>query len=253
MMLTTEEVLMELQAGEPLSLVRIGDGEGIVLNSMSGIQELDLANQAVLHRQMGYYPVYNDIKAIRNNLITTYAEADIIGIPAHKQKTSSHWGSVTKILDENVPFKKTDKFCSIDVHYDFLNAGYYDLLIKGMETLNYISCRNLDYKFIYRWHLKQCNSFITAPESKFTSGYKGPVHYPDQFNKIYRWMDVCCPEGKLLLVGAGVIGKIYCNWWRDRGGVAFDIGSVFDEWAGFETRGKGRGLDKINDDLTFKL
>ena len=36
------------------------------------------------------------------------------------------------------------------------------------------------------------------------------------------WMDVMQQQapGSLLLVGAGVIGKIYCNWWKDRGGVA---------------------------------
>ena len=241
-MLTTAEVLFELQANKPISLIRIGDGESIVLNSDNGIKELDLCNEAVMRRQMGYYPTYNDIKAIRANLIEAYTNADIIGIPAHKQKTNSHWGAVKTILDENVP-NHTDKLCSIDVHYDFLNADYFDTLIKGREKLNYISCRDLDLKFMYRWHLKTVNKFLIAPESKFTSGYTGPVHYPDQFNKVQRWMDVVHPEGELLLVGAGVIGKIYCNWWRDRGGVAFDIGSAFDEWAGKVTRGPQRGLD----------
>jgi len=251
-MLTASEVLSELQLNNPISIIRIGDGESIVLNSMAGIQELDLANKAVLHRQMGYYPSFNDIKAIRDNLISAYEGCDIIGIPAHKQKTNSHWGNVYKILQANVP-NHTDNLCSIDIHYDFLNAGYFDTLIDNREKLNYISCRNLDLKFMFRWHLQCVNSFIIAPEAKFTSGYTGPVHYPDQFNRVQRWMDVVKPEGQLLLVGAGVIGKIYCNWWRDRGGIAFDIGSIFDEWAGFITRGKDRGLDKVDNDSIYKL
>lgn len=251
-MLSTDEVLIKLREGNPISLIRCGDGEGIVLNSMTGIKELDLCNDSVIRRQVGYQMAYNDIKAIRANLINAYNNADIIGIPNHKQKTNSHWGAVTKVLDENVP-EHTENLCSIDIHYDFLNAGYFDTLIDGREKLNYISCRNLDLKFMFRWHLQCVNSFIIAPEAKFTSGYTGPVHYPDQFNKVQRWMDVVHPEGELLLVGAGVIGKIYCNWWRDRGGIAFDIGSIFDEWFGAVTRGKDRDLDKINNDSIYKL
>ncbi len=85
------------------------------------------------------------------------------------------------------------------------------------------------------------------------SGYEGDRHYPTQFNRIPRWMDVQAENypGSLLLVGAGVIGKIYCNWWRDRGGVAFDVGGCMDCWAGKLTRGPERGLDK--EDLTYKL
>lgn len=250
--LTTESVLKRLQSGHPVSLIRCGDGEGIVLNSQAGIQELDKCNQAVMRRQMGYYPSYMDIKAIRNNLIDAYSHADIIGMPMHKQKTNSNWTDVYRILDENVPVHTQD-ICSIDVHYDFLTAGYFDKLITGQHTLNYISCRNLDSQFMQHWDLTVCNGFWIAPEAKFTSGYEGDVHYPTQFNKVQRWMDVVKADLRILLVGAGVIGKIYCNWWRDRGGIAFDIGSVFDEWAGLVTRGDGKGLDVINSDTRFKL
>ena len=97
------------------------------------------------------------------------------------------------------------------------------------------------------------NKYTIAPEAKFTSGYEGPLHYPEQFNRIHRWMTVQLENfpGSLLLVGAGVIGKIYCNWMRDRGGVAFDIGAVMDLWAGFSTRGPNRGLN-VKDE-SYKL
>ena len=245
--LTTDDVLKRLQEGRPLSLVRVGDGEFIVLNSMAGISELELCNNAVMRRQMGYFPSYNDIKDIRANLISAYENADIIGIPMHKQETNSHWTKIYDYLDKYAPNRKTSvQYCSIDVAYEFLPLFYYDELMKGKNILNYISCRDLDEQFTKRWNLKQCNKFQIAPEAKFTSGYTGPVHYPDQYNKVQRWMDVVNPKGsenKILFVGAGVIGKIYCNWWRDRGGIAFDIGAAFDEFAGLVTRGPDRGLD----------
>jgi UDP-N-acetyl-D-mannosaminuronic acid transferase (WecB/TagA/CpsF family) len=87
------------------------------------------------------------------------------------------------------------------------------------------------------------------------SGYEGDEHFPTQFNRIPRWMTVQLENfpGSLLLVGAGVVGKIYCNWWRDLGGVAFDVGGCMDIFAGKVTRGPDRGLDKDDPNPIHKL
>lgn len=252
MILTAKDIYSRLTGGKPLSIVRIGDGEGIVLNATKDLAAFTLCNDAVLKRQMGYYPPMDQVYQIRENLIEAYRGADIIGIPMHKQATSNHWGKVKQILDENV-LHHTSEYCSIDVHYDFLNDGLFATLLQNLNVLNYISCRDLDVQFSERFNIRTVNKYLIAPEAKFTSGYDGEAHYPVQFNKVQRWMEVVRPEGRLLLVGAGVIGKIYCNWWRDRGGVAFDIGSIFDEWYGKATRGPERGLDKDNSDKTHKL
>lgn len=246
------DILNKLMHKEPVSIIRIGDGEGLVLNSLSSITAMQNCNERVMRRQMGYYPTLKDIEAIRDNLIDAYSHADIIGIPMHIQKTNSDWQDVVNILNANVPVH-TERYCSTDIAYDMLNAGYFVDLLLNRPVLNYISCRNLDHEFKAHFNIQVVNKYQVAPEAKFVSGYDGDVHYPTQFNRVQRWMDVVGAEGNLLLVGAGVIGKIYCNWWRDRGGVAFDIGSVFDTWSGKVTRGPNRGLDKDDDDLTHKL
>jgi hypothetical protein len=64
-------------------------------------------------------------------------------------------------------------------------------------------------------------------------------------------MSKCRIDGNICLVGAGFIGKIYVNWFKERGGVAMDIGAVMDLWAGKATRGPLRGTDAEN--LTYKL
>ena len=56
-------------------------------------------------------------------------------------------------------------------------------------------------------------------------------HFPDGFEELRETLHVPYP-GALFLVGAGVFGKIYCHWIKQRGGVAVDIGSIFDSWAG---------------------
>lgn len=252
-MLTKEQVLERLLQPEPVSIVRCGDGEKIVLNSLSSVNALELCSQAVMHRQLGYHPSVNDIKEVRQNLIDAYTNADIIGIPNHKQKTDRHWGEVLAVLKHNAPDNK-GAYCDIDVAYHLLDSGY-DELLQGRKVLNYISCRNLDDGFKRKWGIEVVNKYTLQPEMKFTSGYEGDPHYPTQFNRVPRWMDVVAKDwpGSLLLVGAGVIGKVYCNWWRDRGGIAFDFGGVADIFAGKVTRGPGRGLDVDDTDTKYKL
>ena len=250
MILTRSEVIERLLENTPVSIVRYGDGESIILNALSSVQAMDLASNAVLRRQMGYDPTIEQLKAIRVNLIEAYSHCDVIGLPMHKHKTDKHWRAAAGVLKENVP-GCTEITCDIDVAYQMLQDDSYNKLLQNRRVLNYISCRDLDAGFHEKWNIRTVNKLLIAPEAKFTSGYEGEVHYPNQFNKVQRWMDVVGAEGNLLFVGAGVIGKIYCNWWRDRGGIAMDVGGVMDCWAGKVTRGPERGLDK--EDLTYKL
>jgi hypothetical protein len=254
-MLTNEQVLEKLLEGKPISVIRCGDGESIMLNALSSVSALQLANTAVLNRQLGYSPSLTDIEAIRLNLIEAYKNCDIVGLPNHKQKTDSHWAKVLTVLLDNVKRDPQADFCDIDIAYHWLSDGSYDKLLQNRKVLNYISCRDLDDGFRRKWNIHTVNQYLIAPEAKFVSGYEGDPHYPTQFNRIHRWMTVQGENfpGSLLLVGAGVIGKIYCNWWRDMGGVAFDFGGVADIFAGKITRGPNRGLDVDDPDTKNKL
>jgi len=44
------------------------------------------------------------------------------------------------------------------------------------------------------------------------------------------------PRGRLVLVGAGYLGKWLVDVARAEGGIALDVGSVFDYWLGLTTR-----------------
>lgn len=238
-MISAEVIYRILCDKDPVSIVRCGDGEKIVLDGFKSAGKFN----SVLKRQLGFSPPIDQAEDIRRNLIEAINGCDILGVPKHKNldTLSSDWQDVEKTI--NIYCTPPEKRCSLDVHYDFLEGGFFNKLIPNQEHLAYISCRDLDNAF-RKMGVKYPCIYQIAPEAKFTS-YQGAPHYPDQFNKVERWMDKVGAEGKILLVGAGFIGKIYCNWWRDRGGKAFDIGSVFDEWAGMVTRGPGRELDKF--------
>jgi hypothetical protein len=249
-MLTIDDIFNVLTSNKPVSIIRAGDGEKIVLDSNIGLPEYQLCVKSVMERQMGYEPTMGDVNKIRENLISAYAGADIVGLPAHKNLAdlNTHWKGVEKTVK---PLCTTDKFTSTDVGYDMVYNGMMDMWLKGKKTIIYIGCRDIDEGLKRRYGVNTVNSFIIAPEAKFTSGYEGERHYPEMFSKIEWWLDAAKCDGNPCLVGAGVIGKIYCNWMRDRGGVAFDIGAVMDLWAGYSTRGPNRGLDVI--DNIYKL
>ena len=152
---------------------------------------------------------------------------------------------------EGYPEMKKVKFASVDVGYNMIytssqvqETNHFKELLSGIDTLNYVSCRNLDEQFKRVYRVKNVNSFIIAPEPKFTSGYSGEPHYPDQFLKIKEWIKTIPCKGNLCLVGGGVISKIYNKWFKEQGGISLDLGAVFDLWAGYATRGADRGLDK---------
>lgn len=250
MILNADDILNVLQVGRPVSIIRAGDGEQIVLNSGNDISSYRTCIDNVMKRQMGYEPTMGEVDAIRTNLIKSYQGADIVGIPAQKNLAdlNKHWRSVEETVK---PYCTTNKFTSTDVAYDMLYNGMLDKWLMNKKRIVYIGCRDIDQGIKDRYGSLIVSSFIIAPESKFTSGYEGKKHYPEQFNEMEWWLNAAPCDGNPCLVGAGVIGKIYCNWMRDRGGIAFDIGAVMDLWAGFSTRGPTRGLDVI--DETYKL
>ena len=42
--------------------------------------------------------------------------------------------------------------------------------------------------------------------------------------------------GMLYLVGGGLYGKLYCQLIKAQGGIALDLGSLFDAWLGIPSR-----------------
>lgn len=232
---------------QPVSVVRCGDGEAIILNGFKDQSKLEW----VFKRQLGYMPEREQIESIRQNLIRAYKYADYIGMPENKREgLNEYWYKCKDILEKSVDLSRK-KITSVDFHNDWLTAGYFDRLLSGVKDLCYISCRNLDEAFKRKYRIKNIHSFHIAPEMKFTPDYKGPQHFPDQFNQIEKWMDSIPAAGTLCLVGAGVVGKVYNSWFKARGGVALDVGNVFDLFAGLSTRGKTRGVGIKNE--TYKL
>lgn len=221
-----------IDKNEPCSLIRIGDGESRVLQGNK---------EYVYKRQFGYVPEEN---IIIPSLQEAYANADIVGVPTERHKSlSDYWAKAESFIKGN-PLK-----CSIDIHLEFLKADLYSPLINESKVF-YISGRDLNGK-IESYFNCDVESFTVTPEILFEENKNQPRHYPEQFFEVMSWIHSINCTGKLCLVGAGILGKIYANEFKKCGGIVMDIGCVFDLWSGKVTRGKNKGVNSYDD--KFKI
>jgi hypothetical protein len=78
---------------------------------------------------------------------------------------------------------------------------------------------------------------ITIPGQHVVEGrnLKEPL-YPNLYQQTLTEVHQLDVKGKLCLVGAGLAGKVFCSKIAAMGGVALDVGSMMDAWAGKKAR-----------------
>ena len=78
-------------------------------------------------------------------------------------------------------------------------------------------------------------SYLVPPRGADANLSEYPHHYPDAYNSICR--NVAVPfKGALFIVGAGPLGKVYCQRLKELGAIAIDMGSALDLYLGRVTR-----------------
>lgn len=76
-----------------------------------------------------------------------------------------------------------------------------------------------------------------APHSKVAHASSANLEsLPFNYNSVLREIDETVRLGDLVLVGAGVIGKIFISAARAKGAIALDVGAMLDYVAGYKTR-----------------
>ncbi|MDD5649606.1 MAG: hypothetical protein PHF86_04200 [Candidatus Nanoarchaeia archaeon] len=232
------KIITSLNENRSFLALRYGDGEAILLkNNEKNIVE------HIFSRQLNEILKKESIEEIRKNLIETINNADLLGIPTeYHLSLGSCWTESLNILKIYCNIKTTD-FGSIDFHYEFLRnwesrESCYDKLLLNRQDLYIISCRDLARQFSKRFNITNVQFIPVPPEMMFEEKRYRSKHYPDRFLEIQQIIkNLGDLKGKLLLYGSGFVGKIYGLFWKNQGGVAVDIGSVFDVFAGKDTRG----------------
>jgi hypothetical protein len=119
------------------------------------------------------------------------------------------------------------------IHLDLVNR-FDELLAIGSKVMVITGRTELHEGFRARLG-DRLTAFLSVPVQGFVPASFAASHYG------HRFAETCDAlrqdlRGHLVLVGAGLFGKIYCDLAARHGAVALDLGSLFDVLSGLNTR-----------------
>lgn len=222
----------------PFSLIRLGDGE----NSLIGYPEFTQPERLshVLQRAFGVKSFDEPLmSSLISELRASVRSADIIGTYDTTHK-NPHCSCGIKQLEYYGLMQPSTALTEAGVNLTLHEIGAYQSFLSGISRLGIISCRPVAHIFRENFGIKDINLYPVPQEHNFerVSGNNflkvNKPHYPEIFNEILR--SIIVEPGQLFFVGAGQLGKIYCSFIKERGGIAVDVGAMFDMWLGLPTR-----------------
>ena len=135
---------------------------------------------------------------------------------------------------------------SAQMHFElgFASEAFFDV-IHCAQSLHIISSRMSFADLIQRLVPSKDVEFIPIPGERPRVTEVGDTsvlpeasnHYPVRYKQVIDNIDLSAKPGSLWLIGAGLLAKLYCMRVRNNGGVAVDLGSMVDLYAGVNSHG----------------
>ena len=246
-------ILAAIAGRGSFSMLRLGDGEGAFVT----LGEEDEANYSHLYRTnrhnrmaMWFGPEFpwesNGFFEETMRLEEAIADADVVAIPdlpwiRNAYKISSHVGipSLSNVIRLS-SIKQGGSFTSASIAKELHLRGAYKRILAAARRATLLTCL-ADLPLVVKDHFNlDAVDLIAIPGEEGSRLALGENvhfggHYPDVYNHL-------CAElrrpwnGEVVLVAAGILGKLYTRLIGRNGGVAIDIGSLADMWLGKKTR-----------------
>lgn len=248
-----------LTQSKPFSLVRLGDGEANAFQQTSSFVaqfEADAAEREKVWwgRILGS-AARRDLAALVRH--ATW-EADAIGFPTRE------WFLRDVRLDSGAPLAASKSgrgllviaevlehrchggslagkvFTSAHLPQDLQRWDLYGEMFDGVGEIVLVSCHpRLPGELLRRFGIRTIKHVLMPPgdsmreiEHRALADDEMPPRVLERaLQELGEW-----PGGRLVLAGAGYAGKVIIHESRRRGGIALDLGSIFDHWAGVHTR-----------------
>lgn len=239
-------VITALRHKCPLSVIRLGDGEGRLLEWPDRISKE--AMDAHLRFWFGRHDFgYEEMLEMRADMTHAIKCSDVVGLPNERNKDSNeHWQEPERwmadhgLLDDRI-------ICDHELHLQLWREDLMGPILREASRIIMFTCRDgidIANKLRKAYGLTVGFETATLPEEGHTGG-RPTRHYQETYPEVMTWLAQPWQKkrmpGTLALVGAGVLGKSYCAGVKRAGGVALDIGSLFDGWAGVGSRSYMRG------------
>ena len=243
------EIKKAIYQKNPYSLVRVGDGEGVMLkiDKIVNLKEKsnnnkfsEMAKSYFLKRWFGE----NYKKNISNELYElskiSYEKSDALCL------SMQYKYEYDKTIIENYGNMRATEYV-IETKKQIGTNNIIEKLLLNTDIFEYLLIEN---KFNIK--IITCHEIIAEKLKKFTEKVeiiKIPWHHEyarmmkikesmvhiEEFNNIINNINKS-EECDLFIVGAGYLGKIYCETIRSNGGRAIDVGALLDIIANYNTR-----------------
>ncbi|WP_452011839.1 GT-D fold domain-containing protein [Azospirillum largimobile] len=233
----------------PFSLIRLGDGEARIMGYPTHSSWLSVSE---MMKVWFGHPFFSDtaIQQIQLDLKAACLTADILGLPdpaaVSEADRSDSFKAATLYAREFGYLPEAPVLTSPGVHVALEAHKAYERLFSGLDEVVLITSRDVAATVANRFSIHTVTPFLIPPEMQYSDLSAAAKleqtlltpHFPTRYLEVAAFIGdhVRRRPGVPVLVGAGILGKIYCCWAKSVGAIGIDIGSVFDLWAGLRTR-----------------
>jgi len=257
----SEQVIRALQSQQPLSAIRIGDGEANLLthNTYATPKLNAEVGKLILSMQSDNLEATDKwLKRLSRLMHLSILEADIVGVrglwiskgdPLKKQDETAYCEQIqtagpAELRGLTGVWRATDYLLQLGQQGALQNklicsAHFYLSILANLEQI--LAQTSCVYLITERSDLLALftNRFANVAFKLIPVGSLRPAQ-PSSLDRVRKLSFLGSTfrqiprnmAGTLCLVGAGVWAELYCTWIRRRGGVAVDIGSGMDLLAG---------------------
>lgn len=260
-----DRVRSAVATGQPFSLVRLGDGEAVVLafddhmwlqdvaylHGHWGAERVPLGAIAEVRRDLEEAIVGADLVGVRDDIVGVHVPDDLLDRPgtelrdivcsefhirpdevANLSNIGARRIALLHRALSRTSWPDDQAFCSAWIHWELLATGALDDILQDVSEVGLVTARP-ELEHMVARHFGVRTSAVIVPD-KFVESPRAGAHVPDRYRTIRS--ELTFPPGTLVLVGAGIPGKVYCEWLKQSGCIAIDVGAVLDAWVGKASR-----------------
>jgi tetratricopeptide (TPR) repeat protein len=243
----------------PFSLIRLGDGEANALRYEASFADRFADDAAAREKIWWGRTLAPEARAqLAARVHAAAGRADALGFPTRE------WLLRDVRLDSGQPLSRTKTgrgllaimseleaaiasgslpgriLVSAHIPQDLHRWNLYGELLDGAGEVVIVSCHPQMPEAIRHRFGTQVVKHVVVPPGDATLEIQHrhlddsevpPASVARALEQLGEWQ-----QGRLVLVGAGYAGKVIIDEARQRGGVALDLGSIFDRWVGLNTR-----------------
>ncbi|MGP8291670.1 hypothetical protein ACT3OH_15510 [Vreelandella zhanjiangensis] len=239
-------IKQKLNSGDGFSFIRLSDGEGFIFQNLSDHFTINDSSNRQRHWWGEEIPA-----EIRDELLFDLLEAveaaDVLGIPSiyrfvrdHSDKTFSLKQSLQgrglvavlaglRYIDTPNKLYTDDKaniatFNRMEIVSALAKQAQKVIVVNSGSAA---SVKQAFSDFFEFEHIQVPTHHKTSLNDKYHSS---PRPLPYVYREVVAKIEASTTQGTLVLVGAGVAGKVFMHAAKKRGGVALDIGSAMDQF-----------------------